>query len=229
MFVADHLALPLALVRSVVADIKFPRELSDDMDINAIISEIVDNLSAAVSGRETDSDSQPIPGQHRLSGPAIEAPVTTVGPTADAAAATAASRKEKRDRQREIRRANARGYGKPDPAEDEEEGLDEKEDTSESIANAMSSVQHGGDGLGQVGGEGAGGKGGEKEAQKLAIPPPSVVIDLDVRFKDVKAAVPLFTKDLSYSSNAFVRPIVAFMNANKVRRERRHERTYSSC
>jgi distribution and morphology protein 31 len=40
---------------------------------------------------------------------------------------------------------------------------------------------------------------------------PKVVIDIDLRFRDLKAAVPLFTNDLSYINNAFVRPIVAFM------------------
>ncbi|KAF5380240.1 hypothetical protein D9757_008205 [Collybiopsis confluens] len=42
-----------------------------------------------------------------------------------------------------------------------------------------------------------------------------VVIEMDLRFRDVKAAVPIFTSDLSYVNNALIRPIVAFMNANK--------------
>ncbi|CCA69884.1 related to MDM31-Mitochondrial inner membrane protein required for mitochondrial morphology and inheritance [Serendipita indica DSM 11827] len=42
-----------------------------------------------------------------------------------------------------------------------------------------------------------------------------VVIDIDLRFRDLKAAVPIFTKDLSYANNALVRPIVAFINANR--------------
>ncbi|GBE80718.1 Mitochondrial distribution and morphology protein [Sparassis crispa] len=44
---------------------------------------------------------------------------------------------------------------------------------------------------------------------------PKVVIDIDLRFRDLKAAVPIFTSDLSYVNNALVRPIVAFMNANR--------------
>ena len=40
---------------------------------------------------------------------------------------------------------------------------------------------------------------------------PGVVIDIDLRFRDLKAAVPLFTGDLSYVNNALIRPIVAFM------------------
>ncbi|KAH9994030.1 mitochondrial distribution and morphology proteins-domain-containing protein [Russula vinacea] len=42
-----------------------------------------------------------------------------------------------------------------------------------------------------------------------------VVIDIDLRFRDLKAAVPIWTNGLSYSSNALIRPIVAFMNANR--------------
>ncbi|KAI0254158.1 mitochondrial distribution and morphology protein family 31/32 [Lactifluus subvellereus] len=42
-----------------------------------------------------------------------------------------------------------------------------------------------------------------------------VVIDIDLRFRDLKAAVPIWTNELSYSSNALIRPIVAFMNANR--------------
>ncbi|KAI8972235.1 mitochondrial distribution and morphology proteins-domain-containing protein [Trametes punicea] len=44
---------------------------------------------------------------------------------------------------------------------------------------------------------------------------PKVVVDIDLRFRDLKAAVPLFTSDLSYVNSALVRPIVAFMNANR--------------
>lgn len=40
---------------------------------------------------------------------------------------------------------------------------------------------------------------------------PKIVIDIDLRFRDLKAAVPMFTPDLSYVNNALVRPIVAFM------------------
>lgn len=39
----------------------------------------------------------------------------------------------------------------------------------------------------------------------------NVVVDIDLRFRDLKAAVPLFTNDLSYVNNALIRPIVAFM------------------
>ncbi|KAG8902332.1 Mitochondrial distribution and morphology protein 31, mitochondrial precursor [Tulasnella sp. 403] len=45
--------------------------------------------------------------------------------------------------------------------------------------------------------------------------PSQVVIDIDLRFRDLKAAVPIFTNDLSYTRNALIRPIVAFINANR--------------
>ena len=45
--------------------------------------------------------------------------------------------------------------------------------------------------------------------------PSSVVIELEVRFKDIKASMPIFTRELSYSTYALARPIIAFMNANK--------------
>lgn len=38
-----------------------------------------------------------------------------------------------------------------------------------------------------------------------------VTIDIDLRFRDLKAAVPMFTSDLSVTNNAFIRPIVAFI------------------
>lgn len=40
---------------------------------------------------------------------------------------------------------------------------------------------------------------------------PRVLIDIDLRFRDLKAAVPLFTNDLSYVNYALIRPIVGFM------------------
>jgi len=38
-----------------------------------------------------------------------------------------------------------------------------------------------------------------------------VVIDIDLRFRDLKATVPMFTKDLSYVNYALFRPMVAFV------------------
>ncbi|TFK44315.1 mitochondrial distribution and morphology protein family 31/32 [Crucibulum laeve] len=56
---------------------------------------------------------------------------------------------------------------------------------------------------------------GEGEKNSAAEDKLKVVIDIDLRFRDLKAAVPIFTNDLSYVNNAFIRPIVAFMNAHR--------------
>lgn len=40
---------------------------------------------------------------------------------------------------------------------------------------------------------------------------PKVIVDIDLRFRDLKAAVPIFPEDLSYVNYALIRPIVAFM------------------
>jgi distribution and morphology protein 31 len=42
-----------------------------------------------------------------------------------------------------------------------------------------------------------------------------MVMDLRVHLNDVRAAVPLFTRDLSYVNNALIRPIVAYLNSRK--------------
>ncbi|KAF9876424.1 hypothetical protein CkaCkLH20_05832 [Colletotrichum karsti] len=42
-----------------------------------------------------------------------------------------------------------------------------------------------------------------------------LIMDLRIHMNDVKAAVPLFTNDLTYINQALVRPIVAYINAKK--------------
>ena len=42
-----------------------------------------------------------------------------------------------------------------------------------------------------------------------------LIMDLRVHMNDVRAAVPLFNKDLSYVNNALIRPIVAYINSRK--------------
>ena len=75
-----------------MADIRFPREPGDDIDINTIIGDIVDNLGEAL-GTPLKSPSERIPGRPELAGgKALEAPKTSFrhilgfegGPTADA-------------------------------------------------------------------------------------------------------------------------------------------------
>lgn len=42
-----------------------------------------------------------------------------------------------------------------------------------------------------------------------------LVMDLRVHLNDVRAAVPIFTRDLSYVNNALIRPIVAYINSKR--------------
>ncbi|KAF2740353.1 hypothetical protein EJ04DRAFT_482300 [Polyplosphaeria fusca] len=42
-----------------------------------------------------------------------------------------------------------------------------------------------------------------------------LIMDIRVHLNDVRAAVPIFTKDISYVNNALVRPIVAYINSKK--------------
>lgn len=42
-----------------------------------------------------------------------------------------------------------------------------------------------------------------------------LVMDLRIHLNDVRAVVPLFTKDLSYVNNALIRPIVAYINSRR--------------
>ena len=42
-----------------------------------------------------------------------------------------------------------------------------------------------------------------------------LVMDLRIHLNDVKASVPLFTRDLSYVNNALIRPIVGYINSRK--------------
>lgn len=61
---------------------------------------------------------------------------------------------------------------------------------------------------------------GQRQLARPALSPPEskprenvlpVIVDIDLRFRDLKAVVPLFTQDISYVSGAVIRPIVAFM------------------
>jgi distribution and morphology protein 31 len=52
----------------------------------------------------------------------------------------------------------------------------------------------------------------EAEAKEERAPNDArVVVDIDLRFRDIKAALPLWANELSYTSSALARPIVAFM------------------
>lgn len=61
---------------------------------------------------------------------------------------------------------------------------------------------------------------GAHKSEEEQVPKPTVdpqfVMDIDFRFKNTKANIPLQTPELSYLSNAMVRPIVAYINRNKM-------------
>ena len=42
-----------------------------------------------------------------------------------------------------------------------------------------------------------------------------LVMDLRINFNEIRAAVPIFTQDLSYVSSALIRPVVAYLNSRK--------------
>lgn len=54
-----------------------------------------------------------------------------------------------------------------------------------------------------------------QQQDEIAYSKERVTVDIDLRFRDVKASVPYYTSDLTYTNNALVRPIVAFINANR--------------
>lgn len=51
----------------------------------------------------------------------------------------------------------------------------------------------------------------KQEPEMVEDDKPRVIVDIDLRFRDLKAAVPIFSQDLSYTNSALIRPIVAFM------------------
>lgn len=58
--------------------------------------------------------------------------------------------------------------------------------------------------------------GGQKEKKKEEdVTSKKFVMDMDFRFKDTKASVPLITPELSYINSAMVRPVVGYISRNK--------------
>lgn len=55
----------------------------------------------------------------------------------------------------------------------------------------------------------------ENELKPKPTTEPQFIMDIDFRFKNTKANIPLQTPELTYLSNAMVRPIVAYINRNK--------------
>ncbi|MCO5589691.1 hypothetical protein L7F22_043659 [Adiantum nelumboides] len=209
----------------VVADIKLPTEASSDIDINVIISEMLDHFTQAVGANDQRSDG-PIPGQHRLSGPAIEAPVTTVGPASE----SAWKQKQKEEELEAIKNKShqtgwrdememaAREVSKlrrGSREEEEEDTVNETNRQTDRFETAVDHTERDEKAVVEVGDISVPNQSSVDVSQPAMVPnAASVIIDLDVRFKDIKAAVPLYGSDLTYRTQTFVRPIVAFMNAN---------------
>ncbi|KAH6629816.1 mitochondrial distribution and morphology protein-domain-containing protein [Boeremia exigua] len=55
----------------------------------------------------------------------------------------------------------------------------------------------------------------DEEPPEATEVPRFVIMDLRVSLNDVRAAVPIFTRDISYVNNALVRPIVAYINSKR--------------
>lgn len=56
---------------------------------------------------------------------------------------------------------------------------------------------------------------GEHKAEETEEDKRFLIMDIRVHLNDVRAAVPIFTRDLSYVNNALVRPIVAYINSKR--------------
>ncbi|KOS15436.1 mdm31-mitochondrial inner membrane protein required for mitochondrial morphology and inheritance [Malassezia pachydermatis] len=166
----------------MVADIKFPRQYGEGVDLSTVLSEIIENLNMTFSpDRPWSQDDLDvlIPGQPELSGPALSAPIAAVGPVAERV------RKQRAEHDEAERYKRRRPRFLPSTAENRADTERENMTLSDPADSSSNSV------------------------------PPSVVIELDVRMKDIKASMPIFTRALSYSTYTLARPIVAFMNANK--------------
>ncbi|GAA94480.1 uncharacterized protein L969DRAFT_83964 [Mixia osmundae IAM 14324] len=122
----------------LVADIRFPRQAGDDVDLSEILGDLVERIDETISSRPPPADR--IPGQPQLAtGKPLEAPKSSIRSLL---------------------------------------GLEEHDDRDDDAHSA-------------------------------------VTFDLDIRFKDLKATIPIFDDHLSYANNALVRPIVAFLNSNR--------------
>ncbi|GAA5914495.1 mitochondrial distribution and morphology protein [Sporobolomyces salmoneus] len=170
----------------LVADIRFPRE-DTDLDLSTLVADLVDDLTDRL--RDNKHGEERIPGRTSLTRDALKVPSSS----------------------------DSSGSGKkPTDGQHSREGFKEKEKEERKkamrFAKAIRTSEPGDDeGIMKKLAEGWDGEEeeGEEEEDKI------VSIDLDLRFKDLKAHVPYFTSNLSYVNNALIRPIVAFINSNR--------------
>jgi len=200
----------------LVADIRFPREESE-LDLGAIVADLVDTIDQQLGSHLAGEPEQRkdrgarIPGRQPMSRGALEAPKGWKDTQAAAAGGAEADGPrvhpeiEKKRRQINGLRDGLREWLRKDAEQSGETPGGLRQRVREQVREWL--------------------KRDEQQAHAAAdryaaTAPPAgqdkvVSMDLDVRFKDLKATVPYFGSDLSYVNNALVRPIVAFINANK--------------
>lgn len=162
-----------------VLDIKFPRHPDEEVDINAILSQIGRNVVEIA--KEAVDDGR---GDEETRRREQQAANVLAAETAQQAIASL----KNKDTDREVIPGQHR-LARPALRPPEESGATRR--------IHVSPYQ--------------GGLSSELEGDDVKLRERQVKIDIDLRFRDIKAAVPMYTTDLSVSNNAFIRPIVAFM------------------
>lgn len=163
-----------------VLDIKFPRHPDEEVDINAILSQIGRNVAEIAKETIPDGRSDPDAEDARRK--------LEQAASADAAAQQALASLKTAETDREVIPGQHR-LARP--------ALRPPEESSTSSRSRTQGTQQG--------------LSSELEGDDVKMRERQVKIDIDLRFRDIKAAVPMYTTDLSVSNNAFIRPIVAFM------------------
>ena len=166
-----------------VLDIKFPRHPDEEVDINAILNQIGRNVAEIAKEAVVDGRSSTTAFEARRK--------LEQAATADTAAQQALASLKTEETDREVIPGQHR-LARP--------ALRPPEESSASSRTRTQSPYLPQQGLSS-----------ELEGDDVKLRERQVKIDIDLRFRDIKAAVPMYTTDLSVSNNALIRPIVAFM------------------
>ncbi len=151
-------------------DIKFPTHPDDEVDINALLSQISKNVQDIA--RETGV-------------------MTSSGELKDTDGADARAAAEAAQAAMEVQLARTQKENEVNPGQHRLAKPALRAPDSPAPAVRAVAVEQGEE--------------GDQE------PPREVTVDIDLRFRDLKAAVPIYTTDLSVRNNALIRPIVAFI------------------
>ncbi|GAA5937106.1 mitochondrial distribution and morphology protein [Sporobolomyces koalae] len=169
----------------LVADIRFPRQ-DTDLDLSALVADLVDDITDRLRDHR-DPTGLKNDGRERIPGRGSLTRDALKAPERDRSAINQQrSEKELEERRQALRFKREVKASYHGLDEEEEEELLKKWEL-----------------------EGGDEEDFDDEQDKI------VSIDLDLRFKDLKAHVPYFTSNLSYVNNALIRPIVAFINSNR--------------